>query len=131
VTIAFNFFIFSLLIFASDALVSFSVVRLERRSSTPAGIFFNVFPSYIKKVFSIFIVFAAVELTYLQILDTRYFIFLPLLIIFMTTIKVDSDIYTRGITSSSYLLSIVLCVLTAQSTVASQSVVLSSPFAFV
>jgi hypothetical protein len=134
VIILLNFIVFSLLIFASDALVTFSTVRLERRvgaSVTPIFMFFNVLPSYLRNILSIFIVFAAVELAYLHILDSRLFVFMPLLIIFLTTVKVDPVFYTQCITSSAYLLSVVIAVITAQCVGTGSSAIINNPFSFI
>ena len=68
---------------------------------------------------------------HLHLLDARYFVFIPLLIIFLTTIKVDSHFYTQGITSSSYLLSIVLGVLTALCIGTRSLVLINNPFSFI
>jgi hypothetical protein len=62
--------------------------------------------------------------------DNKYFIILPLLIIFLITVRINSEYYTHGITSASCLLSIVICVLTAKSTGVTSNFILNGPFPF-
>ncbi|MCX6112352.1 MAG: hypothetical protein NTY22_03565 [Proteobacteria bacterium] len=129
-----NFLIFSLFIFISDALVTFSTVRLERRigiSSNLLKMIFNITPSYIKKIVPIFIVFMAVQLVYLHITDSKYFIFLTVLIIFLTTVKIGSEPYAHSVTSASCFLSIIICVLTVQSMGTTNRLIINNPFLFV
>ena len=129
-----HFLIFTILIFISDSAMNFSVARIERRiglSSNFFRMFFNITPSYIRKLVLIFIVFMAVEFTYLNIVDNKYFVILPLLIIFLTTVRVESEYYTHGITSAACFLSIIICVLTAKSSGLTGKLMLNSPFLFI
>ena len=129
-----HFLIFSTLIFISEAVRNFSIARIERRiglSSNFFRMFFNITPSYIRKLALIFIVFMAVELTYLNVMDNKYSVLLPLLIIFLTTVRIDSEYYTQGITSAACFLSIIICVLTAKSSGMTGKLMLNSPFLFI
>ena len=126
-----HFLIFTALIFISDASVSFSVARIERRIGSSSSLFrmlFNTTPSYLRRIVLISIIFMAVELIYLNILDNRYFALLPLLIIFLTTARIDSKYYTYGITSAACLLTMIICALTAKTAGVTGRAMLDSPF---
>ncbi|MEI6079063.1 MAG: hypothetical protein WCQ53_00295 [bacterium] len=118
IMILINFLMFSLFIFVSDSMAVIFKVRIERRIGVSANfikMFFNTIPSYLSKIPYIIIVFLAAQIMYTNLLDPKNFIFLPLLMIFITTLRIDSKYYTQGITSASYFLSIAVCILTMQS----------------
>ncbi|MEI6092645.1 MAG: hypothetical protein WCQ47_03065 [bacterium] len=115
-TILFDFLIFSFFVFVSNSILSISTIRMERRIGVRSDfirLFFNILPTYIKNIIMILFLFLATKLLYLEIIDKKIFIFVPLLIFFISKTKLKSQKYTELVTTTACLVSVVICVLTA------------------
>lgn len=131
-TIFFDFIIFSFFVFASSSLLNIANIRMERRVGSRSDfikLFFNILPTYMKNLVIIIILFTITKTLYLEIINNKIFIFIPLIIFFISKTELRSQKYTDFVTRTACLSCIVICVLTARTfNISSFQIVEYNPF---
>ena len=131
-TIFFDFMIFSFFVFASNSLLSIANIRMERRVGSRSDfikLFFNIIPTYMKNLVIIIILYSLIKTLYLDVINNKIFIFIPLLVFFISKTELLSQKYTDFVTRATCLSCLTICVLTARTFDASNLQILEhNPF---